>query len=58
MDKQKIEFTESEKMILKMMFDMADSIFNQTGGIYLKSGEYFNLNDLFSLGEKLGIEDY
>ena len=58
MDEQKIELTESEKMILKMMFDMADSIFYQTDAIYLNNGKYFNVNDLFSLGVKLGIEDY
>lgn len=57
MDEQKIEFTKSEKMILKMMFDMADSIFYQTDAIYLKNGEYFDTNDLFFLREKLGIED-
>lgn len=58
MGEQKIEFTEIEKMMLKMMFGMADSIFHQTDAIYLENGEYFDSNDLFKLGEKLGIEDY
>ena len=53
----KLEFTESEKKVLKIMFNNMRELLIE-GDLVLNNGEYFSSNDLYYLSEKLGIEEY
>ena len=49
-----MEFSEKEKAILFYMFDNVQDIINLNEYIVI-NGEVFNSNDLYDLGEKIGL---
>lgn len=51
-----IEYTEEEKKVLTMLFEMMDKIVEFQGGYIEIDYVGFNGGDLFRLAEKLGIE--
>ena len=53
-----MEFTNSEKEILDMLFRVGYKIIEAQDGYLYPSGADFNRNDFFNLAEKLGIEEY
>lgn len=51
-----IEFTDTEKTFLKMLFNIGDEIIKTADGCYNINCVTFTNNDLFKLAEKLGID--
>ena len=51
-----IEFTDTEKAFLRMLFNIGDEIIKTADGYYDINYVTFTNNDLFKLAEKLGID--
>lgn len=51
-----IEFTDTEKAFLAMLFSIGNEIIETASGYYDINHSVFDRNDLFKLAEKLGIE--
>lgn len=51
-----IEFTDTEKAFLRMLFNIGNEIIKTTDGYYDINYVTFDYNDLFKLAEKLGID--
>ena len=56
--KDKIEYTEKESKILKLMFSLLDTILQAGNGYFDIDYESFSRGDLFNLAEKIGVEEY
>ena len=53
-----IEFTDSEKEILEMLFKIGFKVIEAQDGYIYPSGAGFDRNDFYELAEKLGVEEY
>lgn len=51
-----IEFTDTEKAFLTMLFNIGHEIIKTADGYYDINYVTFDYNDLFKLAEKLGID--
>ena len=55
-----MEYTESEKLLLKMLFNIVDSILLLQGGYLDLTAQglgYMNEKEIYDLRDKLGVED-
>ena len=50
-----MEYTETEKKFLTMLFKIGELIIATADGYYEINNETFDGNDLFNLAEKLGV---
>ena len=51
-----IEFTDTEKAFLRMLFNIGNEIIKTADGYYDIKHVTFDYNDIFKLAEKLGID--
>jgi len=51
-----IEFTDTEKAFLRMLFNIGHEIIKTADGYYDINYVTFDYNDLFKLSEKLGVD--